>query len=294
MIKLSIKDLPPLGKILLLTCIMLGCSIIAIVLWGLFSDGSLVSLKWMQVVQSVFVFILPCIICCYLWTDQPWKWLKLTNRPHAWPIILTILLFVCGIPFINLLSYWNEQLRLPAFMADIEAWMQAAEANAGNLTEQFLQDSNYAGLLFNLFIMAISPALSEEIFFRGTLQPLLGEKHHPHIAIWSTAILFSAIHMQFYGFIPRMLLGAVLGYTVYWSKSLWLGIIGHAVNNGMAVISYFIANRLNYNAQFLDQLGTGTTLWLGIVSGICVGALLYALRRSLTISNASSRNSSGN
>lgn len=292
--KIQLKDLPPLGKILLVTCIMLGCSVIAIILWGLLNDGSLISLKWLQVIQSVCVFILPCITCSYLWADQPWKWLRLTSLPHFWPIILTVLLFICGIPFINLLSHLNEQLRLPEFMADIEAWMQASEANAGNLTEQFLQDSTFAGLLFNLFVMAICPALSEEVLFRGTLQPLLGEKRHPHIAIWSTAILFSATHMQFYGFIPRMLLGAMLGYSVFWSGSLWLGIIGHAVNNGMAVVSYFMANRKHYDTNYMDQIGTGDSLWLGIVSGICVGALLYALRRSLTMSNASSRNSSGN
>lgn len=294
MIKLSIKELPALGKILLLTGLMLACSAIAIVIWGLFNNGTLMSLKWMQVIQSVFVFILPCVICCYLWSDQPWSWLKLSRFTGIWPVLWTILLFIAGIPFINLLSHLNEQIRLPEFMSDIEAWMQASEANAGNLTEQFLQEKSYTGLFFNLFVMALCPALSEEILFRGTIQPLLAEKRHPHIAIWATAILFSAIHMQFYGFIPRMLLGAVLGYAVYWSGSLWLSIIGHAVNNSMAVISYFVADKMHYSSSYMDQLGTGETLWTGIVSGICAGVLLYALRRSLTISNASSRNSSGN
>ena len=115
-----------------------------------------------------------------------------------------------------------------------------------------------------------------------------------HTAIWSCAILFSAIHMQFYGFIPRLVMGAVLGYMVAWSGSLWLPIIGHATNNAIAVLSYFVCQHSGIDITLADNIGTGESLWLGIVSCVVVVVLIYALRRSLTMSKASSRKSSGN
>ena len=150
--------------------------------------------------------------------------------------------------------------------------------------------------------MAVLPALAEELTFRGVLQRLLqgsnvSDFHTvkvPHIAIWVTAILFSAIHMQFYGFIPRMLMGALFGYMLVWTGSLWVPILMHFTNNAMAVILYFVATRAGWDMEKVDAIGTGDTLWLGIVSIVLTIGGIYAFRRSTTMSNASSRISSGN
>ena len=150
--------------------------------------------------------------------------------------------------------------------------------------------------------MALLPAVAEELTFRGVLQNLFEVKdetlkkkgNRVHIAIWCSAILFSAIHMQFYGFLPRMLMGALFGYALVWTGSLWIPILMHFTNNAMAVILYFLAIRSGWDMDKVDTIGTNDTLRLGVVSLVLTIIGIYAFRRSTTMSNASSRISSGN
>ncbi|MBQ5387483.1 MAG: CPBP family intramembrane metalloprotease, partial [Paludibacteraceae bacterium] len=127
---------------------------------------------------------------------------------------------------------------------------------------------------------------------RGERQEARGERK-PHLAIWCTAILFSAIHLQFYGFVPRMLMGALFGYALAWSGTLWLPILMHLTNNAMAVVISYVSIKAGWDMETVDSIGTNDTLWLGIVSLLitCIG--IYAFRRSTTMSKASSRMSSG-
>src|SRR5690606_2422366 len=119
-------------------------------------------------------------------------------------------------------------------------WMKVQELQMEKITEKILQVTSFSGLLLNLLVIAIIPAIGEELLFRGCLQPVFHRwTKNIHIAIWITAIIFSAIHVQFYGFIPRMLMGAVFGYMLYWGRSIWLPIIAHFINNATAVIYTF-------------------------------------------------------
>lgn len=283
-------------KALLLVACMILCSIIAMGLWFLLTGGSQTtgSLKIMQLLQSVGVMIVPCLVYMYLCYEQPLAVAGLSQK-ITWPAAASIIIFMLiALPFINLLSEWNRHMELPAFLSEIEAWMKASEDAANLLTERFLSSESFSTLLFNILLMAILPAFSEELLFRGVLLRLFSEKGRIHAAIWASAILFSAIHLQFYGFVPRMLLGALFGYLYVWSGSLWLPILAHFTNNAFAVISYYIVEQNNWNEGALDSFGFGATLWAGILSGIlcCVG--IYLLRRSLTINKASSRKSTGN
>ncbi len=208
--------------------------------------------------------------------------------------ILTITLAIAALPFINLLSHINQQIELPAAMAGIEAWMKQSEEMAEALINSFLAADNYGTMLFNIFLMAVLPAFSEELFFRGALQNLLSSKNKKHLAIWISAIIFSAIHLQFYGFFPRMLMGVAFGYMLVWSGSLWIPIVAHFTNNAFAVVSHYIITKNEYNMESFELFGTGKTLWVGLLSGVLMCGILYLLRRSLTMSKASSRISSGN
>jgi len=146
------------------------------------------------------------------------------------------------------------------------------------LTELLLNVHTLATLVFNVFLIAVIPALGEELFFRGAVQGILRQKMNVKVAIWITAILFSAIHMQFYGFFPRMLLGAFFGYLLFWSENLWLPIVAHFTNNGIAIIFYYLKNN-GYKVQDIDTIGTGYTLWLGGLS-IFLGILGFFLLRN--------------
>ena len=261
------------------------------------------TLKWIQLLQTISLFLLPSLILAYLCAKAPWNWLQLDNKVN-WKLLLwAIGIMLVALPAINLMSHWNQQMVLPTWLSGVEEWMKNKEAEAEWLTKQFMSVTTISGLLVNLLLMAVLPALSEEITFRGVLQRLLSPKNsslnsqlstlNSHLSIWLTSIIFSAIHMQFYGFVPRMLMGALFGYMLVWTGSLWVPMLMHFVNNAMAVLLYFIANKANWDMDKIDAIGTGNTLWLGIVSVILTIVGIYAFRRSTTIRSASSRISSG-
>ena len=265
------------------------------------------TLKWIQLLQTISLFLLPSLILAYLCAKAPWNWLQLDNKVNWTVLLWAIGIMLVALPAINLMSHWNQQMVLPTWLSGVEEWMKAKEAEAEWLTKQFMSVTTISGLLVNLLLMAVLPALSEEITFRGVLQRLLICRHFPnntlpfregigvgsHLSIWLTAIIFSAIHMQFYGFVPRMLIGALFGYMLVWTGSLWVPMLMHFVNNGMAVLLYFIANRAHWDMDKVDAIGTGNTLWLGIVSLVLTVVGIYMFRRSTTIRSASSRISSG-
>ena len=285
----------PLVKALCLLSLMLVCSIVSLLIYNAcIHDTSTDALRLLQVLQSVCIFIVPCMVGAALWSQQPVRWLRLDSLPSLASVGIAVSVVVCAVPFINLLSHINQQITLPESLNEIEQWMRQSEEQAATLTEQFLCGKGYYDLFVNLLVMSVLPAFSEEIVFRGTLQPLFGEQRNRHCAVWCCAILFSAIHMQFYGFLPRMLMGVGLGYMVVWSGSLWLPILAHALNNALAVVTYFVCARGGHATEAADNFGTTDTLWVGVLSGVVTLILLYALRRSLTMSKASSRRASGN
>ena len=264
---------------------------------------SINALKWVQFFQSSAMFLLPPLCMAYLWAQEPLKWLKVSKFQSFKVYGAAILLMLVALPAINLLGYLNQQMTLPAFLKTLEQWMKTSEESAKLLTEQFLGVTTIGGLIINILLMALLPAVAEELTFRGVLIKLFQAKGEriktksesiPHMAIWCSAILFSAIHMQFYGFLPRMLMGALFGYMLVWTGSLWTPILMHFTNNATAVILYFVALRKGWNIEEIDAIGTNDTLWLGVVSMVITIVGIYAFRRSTTMSNASSRMSSGN
>lgn len=254
------------------------------------------TLKWIQLLQTITLFLLPSLMVAYLCAKAPFSWLQLDKKAD-WKVFLwAVGIMLVALPAINLLADINQQMVLPTWLSGLEEWMKNKEAEAEWLTKQFMSVTTVSGLLVNLLLMAVLPALSEEITFRGVLQRLLSPKHstlNSHLSIWLTAIIFSAIHMQFYGFVPRMLMGALFGYMMVWTGSLWVPMLMHFVNNGMAVSLYFMASRAGWDMDKVDAIGAGNTLWLGIVSIVLTVVGIYMFRRSTTIRSASSRISSG-
>ena len=144
---------------------------------------------------------------------------------------------LCLTPLINLTVYWNESLSLPEWLAPVENWMRQQEDTMQHFTEILIHGDGFSPLLSNLIVVALTAAVTEEFLFRGALMRIIGHWiRNPHGAIWIAAILFSAFHLQFYGFLPRMLLGAYFGYLLIWSRSIWLPICAHFFNNALNVI----------------------------------------------------------
>ena len=242
------------------------------------------SLKWLQCIQSMSLFLFPALLCAWLWDDnhRPFRWLRMDVK-SAWHVVgLAALVMVCAIPGINLLADLNNRIVLPECLSSLEQFFRQMEEEAALLTKRFMQADNVWVMMINMGLMAVLPALAEEMSFRGVLQQLLGGRRH--VAIWLTAVIFSAIHMQFYGFVPRMLMGALFGYVFVWTGSLWVPIVMHFVNNGMAVLVYYIfsSKGVAMDTNYADTLGAGTTWWLGVISLLTVGILLRVLYLRIT------------
>ena len=269
--KIFVRILVWLGIMAVLTLLAMG-------VWMIACGGSQStdSLKWLQFLQTMGTFLLPPILCAWLWDEnhKPFNWLNL-NKGAGWQsFVLAVGIMVCAIPAINLLADLNNRIELPESLDFIEQKLKAYEASAAALTERFLKADNVGVLILNIGLMALLPALAEELSFRGTLQQILGNKH---VAIWVTAFIFSAIHMQFYGFIPRMLMGAAFGYVFVWTGSLWIPVVMHFTNNGIAVLAYYIFGTEN---SYADTIGAGVTWWLGVISLILtsLGLLIFYRR----------------
>ena len=269
-------------KILVWLGVMAALTLIAMGVWVVVfhSSQSTASLKWLQLLQTIGTFLLPPILCAWLWDEhhQPFAWLKLNQGASVQLFGLAILIMLCAIPAINLLADLNGRIVLPECMAGIEQWMREKEEAAAMLTERFLQADNTGMLIINIGLLALLPAMAEELSFRGTLQQVLPGKH---LAIWITAFIFSAIHMQFYGFVPRMLMGAMFGYIFAWAGSLWLPIVMHFTNNGLAVLTYYVLDESALDSKNIaDTIGAGDTWWLGVISLVItsLGLLIFYRR----------------
>lgn len=203
-------------------------------------------------------FIIPSIFFGIFFYKNKWlTFFKLNTTPDFKTLIFSFLLLICSLPIVQL-SYWlNMQLPLPE-------WMQMAEDNTAGMIGNLLAVDSLWELLGNLLVIAIIPAIGEELFFRGIIQQKLVERlKNPHIAIWLGAMVFSAIHFQFEGFLPRMLLGALLGYVYYWTSNLWIPIILHLFNNGIQVIgAYAMPDMLPESAEI--EASMGMFVWAGI------------------------------
>jgi len=246
-------------------CFLAGIILALIVSGGNMDNVS--SLKMATFIQSVSTFLLPSFILAYLWSERPLDFLRLKVKPDWKAFVFVVLMMIIAIPAINLLADLNQRISFPAFMSDIEEQLKMREKQAAIQTEKMLFARTLGGLLLNIFLIAIIPALSEEFFFRATLQRIISDAKGVILAIWVAAFIFSAIHMQFYGFVPRLLLGAFFGYLLVWSGSIWLPVIAHFVNNALAVVFHYLSDK-GFQVIDIDIIGTGNTWWLGLVCGI--------------------------
>ncbi|MDX9748982.1 MAG: type II CAAX endopeptidase family protein [Paludibacter sp.] len=242
--------------------------------------SSLTSLRLAQLLQSVGLFVLPPLVLAYVWSSTPSEWLHTHRRPELPVSLLVVLIMWSAIPAINLLGSLNQQIQLPESLAGLEASLKAMEAEAEALTKRLLTMNSVGEFLFTIGLVALIPAVGEELFFRGVIQKLIHTKWGPHAAVWLTALIFSAIHFQFYGFVPRMMLGALMGYLLVWSGSLWYPIVAHFVNNATVVFFYY-ADQRGWIHFDLENFGGRETAIAGYISIVAVSLLLWVYRRNL-------------
>ena len=198
-------------------------------------------LKLLQVLQTIVLFIVPAVIFSWL-KRKSFAYFGFEGKISFGAILLTLGMVVCCFPLVAVLAYWNQGFALPdtPFFNEIEAWMRNSEKQAEALTIAFLKMKGLLDLFINIIMVAVLAAIGEELFFRGTVQRFLEEWiGNGHGAVFIAAFAFSFFHFQFYGFVPRFLLGLFLGYLLLWSSNIWYPIIAHFVYNGVQVLGTY-------------------------------------------------------
>lgn len=228
-------------------------------------------LKLIQLFNGVGIFIVPLLLYSYL-TGFDFKFTRITRQNT----ILVIAIMMLITPFVGLLLEWNMKISFPE-------WLLLFDKNSDVIVEAFLKMSTIWDLLYTLIVIAVVPAIGEELLFRGYLQQKIGRRLNNSIfAIVITSFLFSVIHLDAQGVLPRFILGVLLGYLYYWSESLWMPILAHFVNNAQAVIfSYplFKVDSAAYSALPEAQIDP----MMGLFSFLSVMLLLYILHQNLNI-----------
>jgi len=242
---------------------------------------SIYFLKYFQVLQSIGLFVVPPIILALLYHGNISEYLQIDRSTDKKTFLFAALTLLMVIPFINFLGEMNSQMRFPESLSDLENWMKTMEGAAEIMIEKFMKVEGVSGLMFNIFMIAVLPALGEELMFRGVIQRIFTNwtRNH-HWGIWISAFLFSAMHMQFYGFLPRMVLGGMFGYLLVWTGTMWVPILAHFVNNTMGVMGYYFIN-IGVISKDIEELGTGSEKipW-ALFSVTVTGFLLFLIYRS--------------
>lgn len=221
-------------------------------------------------------FLLPALCFSYLYQSQ--KPLNFTMAHHkllksdAFYIILISLLLI---PIISLLAGLNRLIPFPENLPELKTWAQNMENANMDLIQRLTASSNVLSILLNIGLLAILPAICEEFFFRGALQPYLQKitKNIP-LAIGITAFVFSAFHCEFSGFIPRFILGVYLGFLVYYTQSLWSSILAHFIHNTLSILMqyYYMAKDLPINN---DEHLTMSNYATGLLCSLLIIVILY-------------------
>lgn len=195
-------------------------------------------LRLLQLLSALGTFLFPALGTAWLCGASVGGFLSVRrlSDPRAW--LLTLLSLFLLSPLITWTGEWNQSLQFPEFLAPVERWMRMRETEAERFAALLIgRDPSPVTLLFNLVVVAAAAGLTEEFLFRGALERVIGgwTANH-HLVIWIAAGIFSAFHFQFFGFVPRLLLGAYFGYLLYWGRSIWLPVFAHFINNALAVV----------------------------------------------------------
>ena len=226
--------------------------------------------------QSLLAFMFPAWLTARLCSDKPNVYIGLNTHTCLRQYCGVMLFLVVMTPLMNAIVDWNENITLPAFMEGIGKIFRQWEDAAAKTTVLILNDSSWWGLVSGVIVVGCVTGFAEEMFFPAGLQNALtssGLNHHA--AVWLTAFVFSTVHFQFFGFVPRMLLGAFFGYIYNYTGSIWTSTFAHALNNASVVVFSWLLAR-GYIAFQIDSFGTsGDYSWIVVASSLIITTVAF-------------------
>lgn len=267
-----------IGSVLSMFAFDLSLAEVLDVISGKSNVAAPANMKFNQAIQSVGLFIVPGIIMSFLFANSKTGYIPF-RRPIFWQDVFWVgIATLVLVPLIYYAVHLNQSISFPESMSDFEDALIRMEDSMHNLMLKMLSASTIGGLIINLLIIAVIPAIGEEFIFRGLIQKAMNEWFkNVHLSILLTAILFSAFHMQFYGFIPRTLLGMYLGYLFVWSRSIWVPVLAHFVNNAAAVIAYYLYNNGHIESD-PDEIGMDGQIYYVALSALLFTSMIYFYR----------------
>ena len=237
-------------------------------------------LMLLQIFSHSFTFLVPSLLYWKFAEKHDLTEIIIRPKPSLFLFFCVALLVISFIPINSVIIQWNNAMHLPAGLGELEEWMKNKESQLSDLTKYLTDFSSLHKLVVALLVIAVIPAIGEEVLFRGIIQrKIFNKTQNHHLSIWIAAILFSAIHLQFYGFVPRMLLGALFGYLYVWTANLWIPIFAHFVNNGTTLILFFLAKR-NVVTQDIETIEKSLPTSVILVSLSIFLAILLFLRKN--------------
>lgn len=232
---------------------------------------SLNSLRFMQISSQIFTFVLPPILYAMLVKERPFKSLGFSKSTILW-LILGVAMMYTILPLNSIFTEWNANIKFPESLASFEKLMQDLQERATEVMEKFVNIDTIGGLIINLFMIAGLAALGEELLFRSVIQTsLIKICKNAHIGIFIASAIFSLFHMEFYGLLPRLVLGLLMGYMYYYSRSIWIPMAMHFANNGTIVFLYYLNNigAINIDVESFGETNVGI-LMLSIVAMVAL------------------------
>lgn len=250
---------------------MLGISIADLGSMGDTFSQNLTAFKWLQVFSALLTFLLPAFLFSKYKTGSFTGYFRSENGINLIPVVLAGLAMALSYPLLLVSMKVNSFLTLPESLRFIEELMRNMEDSAADMTVKFLTMDSIGSFALNMLMIGVVPAVGEELLFRGCLQKWLQKVlNNPHVAIFIAGFIFSFFHFQFYGFLPRWIMGIILGYLFYYSGNIWYPIIAHFLNNGLQVLLVYLGQ------MPLEEINTPElpALDLVVLSGAALSVLL--------------------
>lgn len=258
-----------------LVCTLIGAAIAAVLTIG----NDILMMKIGQGISSALMFIVPPVILYAFTRTEPMQRLGFRRPAKGWMLLVGVALMFISLPLTNILGTWNEKMDLGQAFETLEALLKQMEDMAADFTQRMMEVDTIWGLLGNLLVIALIPAIGEELTFRGVLQQSLTRRCNVHVAVFISAFIFSFIHFQFYGFLPRMFIGLVLGYMFYYSGSIWTTILMHFVNNATAVVVAYLDYHQLVSADW-EHFGNTSNIAVLIASLVFTVGLIWLVAKN--------------
>ncbi len=270
-----------------LACLLIG-SISAFPIWiimtgksvftmqkDMFDPANINAMKVIQVVSTIIIFFIPAVITARIISVKPFELLGFRKGVKFNRAFAAVLIMLCAIPLVGFLAEINKAIPITASMKKMFDAMESQYAEQVKLMATFKTPLDY---IVALFIIALMPAIVEEVFFRGAMQSIIMRWFKtPWLVIFITGFIFSAIHFSWYGFIPRLGLGMILGYIFYYTGNLWYSIIAHFFNNALMIsILYW---QYTKEKKIDMEVGESAPWWAGIISAAVVIGLFIVLKK---------------